>query len=248
MSLDRIPALDDMMETFEQVSALADFMEAANAHAPDSVTVEDPTQSLELTMLRDGTIEEFHIENDWRDRIEPEDLGDAISALIGDANTELMAASEAYLAENYEEWQEEREGHEFNSLTSPIVAQTRADASEILDRAAECRTSLDDALSEALSYVDEALAETRAFITAMEETDEQDIVGETVWCTKTAGRVTSVGVNPAWAATTPYPVLRDRILSVLAGEDDTDFDESSSAQRGEEVIALLLSQLNRSTE
>ena len=111
--------------------------------------MEDSTQSLELTMLNDGTIEDFHIESDWRDNIDPEDLGASITALIGDANTELLSASGTFLEENYEDWQEEQEEHEFNSLTSPVVQQTRQDADEILERASGQMVPLDDSLAEA---------------------------------------------------------------------------------------------------
>ena len=61
MSLPQIPDLDGLMEAFDQISALTDLMAEAQAQAPDSVTVEDSTQSLELTLLNDGTIDDFHI-------------------------------------------------------------------------------------------------------------------------------------------------------------------------------------------
>ena len=226
MSLPQIPDLDGLMEAFDKISALTDLMAEAQAQAPDSVTVEDSTQSLELTMLNDGTIEDFHIESDWRDNIDPEDLGASITALIGDANTELLSASGTFLEENYEDWQEEQEEHEFNSLTSPVVQQTRQDADEILERASGQMVPLDDSLAEAFSFVDDALAKARA----------------------SAGIVTSVGVDPAWAAATPYPVLRSRIFDALVGQDGEDSDQESFAQRGEAITEQLLGGLSRDVD
>lgn len=249
MSLPQIPDLDGLMEAFDKISALTDLMAEAQAQAPDSVTVEDSTQSLELTMLNDGTIEDFHIESDWRDNIDPEDLGASITALIGDANTELLSASGTFLEENYEDWQEEQEEREFNSLTSPVVQQTRQDADEILERASGQMVPLDDSLAEAFSFVDDALAKARAFA-AMNEgaASDEDHVGEEVWCERTAGIVTSVGVDPAWAAATPYPVLRSRIFDALVGQDGEDSDQESFARRGEAITEQLLGGLSRDVD
>ena len=120
-----------------------------------------------------------------------------------------MSASGTFLEENYEAWQEEQEDREFNSLTSPVVRQTRQDADEILERASGQMVPLDDSLAEAFSFVDDALAKARAFSAMNEGTaSDEDHVGEDVWCERTAGIVTSVGVDPAWAVATPYPVLR----------------------------------------
>ena len=244
MSLPQIPNFDGLMEAFDQISALTDLMAGARAQAPDSVTVEDSTQCLELTMLNDGTIEDFHIESDWRDSIDPEDLGTSITALISDATTELMSASGVFLEESYEDWQEEQEEREFNSLTSPVVQQTRQDADEILERASGQMVPLDEALSEAFSYMDDALAKARA-LAAMDEgsASYEDHVAQEVWCERTAGIVTSVGVDPAWAVVTPYPVLRSRIFDALVGQNEGASDLDSFAQRGERVTEHLLGRL-----
>ena len=160
-----------------------------------------------------------------------------------------MSASGTFLEENYEDWQEEQEEHEFNSLTSPVVQQTRQDADEILERASGQMVPLDDSLAEAFSFVDDALAKARAFA-AMNEgaASDEDHVGEEVWCERTAGIVTSVGVDPAWAAATPYPVLRSRIFDALVGQDGEDSDQESFAQRGEAITEQLLGGLSRDVD
>ena len=97
--------------------------------------------------------------------------------------------------------------------------------------------------------MDDALAKARAFA-AMNEgaASDEDHVGEEVWCERTAGIVTSVGVDPAWAAATPYPVLRSRIFDALVGQDGEDSDQESFAQRGEAITEQLLGGLSRDVD
>lgn len=57
------PELEDLMRTAARLSSFSALMSEASESIPDSVTVVDSTESLQLTMLRDGSIEDFIIES-----------------------------------------------------------------------------------------------------------------------------------------------------------------------------------------
>lgn len=79
--------LGELARLAVQMEDLAQRVMGASENVPDEVTVVDGTESLLITMRRDGSVADFQMESDWKDSIEPDDLGDALLAELKGRNT-----------------------------------------------------------------------------------------------------------------------------------------------------------------
>lgn len=79
--------LGELARLAVQMEDLAQRVMGASENVPVEVTVVDGTESLLITMRRDGSVADFQMESDWKDSIEPDDLGDALLAELKGRNT-----------------------------------------------------------------------------------------------------------------------------------------------------------------
>lgn len=232
-----------------RLDALAGLMLEAGEGLPESVTVEDSTGMLELTMLRDGSVEDFQMENDWKEEIDPEDLGDAVSALLGEARTELFEPIEEAVSDQYEEMIDDDES--FNILTDSFVEKIRAEEAAILDRSRNSFVPLQQALDDADSFMDRAYAAINDFESFVSGDEESDFC-EPVVCRRISGKVISIHVNGNWARSAPYPTVQAEIRRGLTADADdysTELFQELSSQGDvvfDQLIAAMRATGNRS--
>ena len=239
------PELEDLMRTAARLSSFSALVSEASENIPDSVTVVDSTESLQLTMLRDGSIEDFVIEVDWQDEIDPEDLGDALTALIGEAHHELFDGFEEAVADAIDD-QDEEEDEEINVLTDSRVQQFKEDADALLRRAADdvAPVPFEQTIENLNAYVDRvsAMVDDPEFLRGGAP------VGETapVWCDSVSGRPTSVHVDGYWAKTTPFVAVQAAIREALVVDaDDIEVVADELASDGASIVAQLIGDLTR---
>lgn len=212
------PGLEDLMRTAARLSSFSALVSEASESIPDSVTVVDSTESLQLTMLRDGSIEDFVIESDWQDEIDPEDLGDALTALLGEAQSELLSGFDEALGEMSDDF-EDIENEPINLLTDPRVRQIQEDSEELIRRSYEEAVPREVAIENANAYVERVftMLDDPGFLNggAVEYDDSMP-----VWCERAAGRPTAVHVNAYWAQTQPFVTVQAAIRDELMVEPD----------------------------
>lgn len=212
------PELEDLMRTAARLSSFSALVSEASENIPDSVTVVDSTESLQLTMLRDGSIEDFVIESDWQDEIDPEDLGDALTALLGEAQSELLSGFDEALGEMSDDF-EDIENEPINLLTDPRVRQIQEDSEELIRRSYEEAVPREVAIENANAYVERVftMLDDPGFLNggAVEYDDSMP-----VWCERAAGRPTAVHVNAYWAQTQPFVTVQAAIRDELMVEPD----------------------------
>ena len=206
------------MRTAARLSSFSALVSEASENIPDSVTVVDSTESLQLTMLRDGSIEDFVIESDWQDEIDPEDLGDALTALLGEAQSELLSGFDEALGEMSDDF-EDIENEPINLLTDPRVRQIQEDSEELIRRSYEEAVPREVAIENANAYVERVftMLDDPGFLNggAVEYDDSMP-----VWCERAAGRPTAVHVNAYWAQTQPFVTVQAAIRDELMVEPD----------------------------
>ena len=239
------PGLEDLMRTAARLSSFSALVSEASENIPDSVTVVDSTESLQLTMLRDGSIEDFVIESDWQDEIDPEDLGDALTALIGEAHHELFDGFEEAVADAIDD-QDEEEDEEINVLTDSRVQQFKEDADALLRRAADdvAPVPFEQTIVNLNAYVDRvsAMVDDPEFLRGGAPLGES----APVWCDSVSGRPTSVHVDGYWAKTTPFVAVQAAIREALVVDaDDIEVVADELASDGASIVAQLIGDLTR---
>lgn len=240
------PELEDLMRTTARLSSFSALMNEASENVPDSVTVVDSTESLQLTMLRDGSIEDFVIESDWQDEIDPEDLGDALTALLGEAQSELLSGFDEALGEMSDDF-EDIENEPVNLLTDPWVRQIQEDAEELTRRSYEEAVPREVAIENANAYAERvfALLDDPDFLNGGAAAEYDD--STPVWCERAAGRPTAVHVNAYWAQTQPFVTVQAAIRDELMAEPDNDIKGMSDdlLSQGSNILAQLISNIRR---
>ena len=237
--------LHGLVKIGARLDALAGLMNEASEGLPDRVSVEDSTGVLELTMLRDGTIEDFQMESDWKDEIDPEDLGDAVTALLGEARAELMESIEEAVSEEYEELLDDDES--FNILTDSFAERIRNEAAAARDRSYGSVVSLQQALDDADSFIDRvhtAINDPAFF----NRDDDQPDLSAPVACGRVGGKPVSIHINDSWARTTPYASVQADIRQELTAEgegDSADLRQEFSRQ-GDVVLEQLVAAIRNS--
>ena len=234
------------MRTAARLSSFSALVSEASENIPDSVTVVDSTESLQLTMLRDGSIEDFVIESDWQDEIDPEDLGDALTALLGEAQSELLSGFDEALGEMSDDF-EDIENEPVNLLTDPRVQQIQEDAEELLRRSYDEAVPREVAIENANAYAERVLAllDDPDFLNGGVAAEYDD--STSVWCERISGRPTAVHVNPYWAQTQPFVTVQAAIKDELMAEPDNEIGGMSEdlASQGSTIIAQLISNIRR---
>lgn len=236
--------LHGLVKIGARLDALAGLMNEASEGLPDRVSVEDSTGMLELTMLRDGTIEDFQMESDWKDEIDPEDLGDAVTALLGDARVELMESIEEAVSEEYEELLDDDES--FNILTDSFAEKIRNEVAAARDRSYGSVVSLQQALDDADSFMDRAHAALNDPV--LLGVDDEVNLSESVACSRVGGKPISIRVNSSWARTTPYAAVQAGIREELTAEIDdyaADLVQELTSQ-GDTVFEQLIAAMRNS--
>lgn len=205
--------LDDLLDVVGKLSSLSKLMAEAGENIPDSVTMEDDTGMLQLTVLRDGSIEDFQMESDWKDEIDPEDLGDVLTALVTEGIRELLGDVDAFLVENLDEG---GLGDDDPVLDDEAVERIQDDADSLVRQAQERGPVL---RQQAEEYAEEYIERSLDALNAGEPLDDELLAGagvKDVACQSSGGTVTRVVVNGAWARTTPTAAVRQRIAEELA--------------------------------
>ena len=243
------PGLEDLMRTAARLSSFSALVSEASENIPDSVTVVDSTESLQLTMLRDGSIEDFVIESDWQDEIDPEDLGDALTALLGEAQSELLSGFDKALEEMPDDF-EDIEDEPINLLTDPRVRQIQEDSEELIRRSYEEAVPREVAIENANALAERmrTMLDDPDFLNsgaAMEYDDSTP-----VWCERAAGRPTAVHVNAYWAQTQPFVTVQAAIKEELMAEPDNDIGGMADdlVSQGSTVVAQLIGSIMRPME
>lgn len=248
-----MPLIDTsgLMETASRASALSALVEEAQGAIPESVTVVDPTQSLQIVLRADGVVDDLQILMRWRERIPPKRLGAAISDLLAQARQELYADSEEALEEGAERLETEWSSRAFNILTDPVAQQIRDNAQELLERSKGMAVPYAQALSDADDYVDRALqAVFQACSSGLEE-EAEEVHDAPVRCVRRGGAISSVLIDGNWAASTPTPSLRTEIMTtILADVDDGPDDElfAELAEEGDQVFGQLIGSIEQLTQ
>lgn len=150
--------LGELARLAVQMEDLAQRVMGASENVPDEVTVVDGTESLLITMRRDGSVEDFQMESDWKDSIEPDDLGDALTMLLGEAQYELMSGFDEALVESYDGPQEDEGDESINFLTDPRVREFEAGVEEFLENSRSDVVPLEQAREDADAYIDRVRA------------------------------------------------------------------------------------------
>ena len=240
------PGLEDLMRTAARLSSFSALVSEASENIPDSVTVVDSTESLQLTMLRDGSIEDFVIESDWQDEIDPEDLGDALTALLGEAQSELLSGFDKALEEMSDDF-EDIENEPINLLTDPRVRQIQEDSEELIRRSYEEAVPREVAIENANALAERmrTMLDDPDFLNsgaAMEYDDSTP-----VWCERAAGHPTAVHVNAYWAQTQPFVTVQAAIKEELMAEPDNDIGGMADdlVSQGSTVVAQLIGSIRR---
>ena len=242
------------METASRLSGLSALVEEAQGAIPESVTVVDPTQSLQIVLRADGVVDDFQILMRWRERIPPKRLGAAISDLLAQARRELYADCEEALEEGAARLGSAQSSKEFNVLTDPVAQQIRDNAQELLERSKGMAVPYAQALSEADDYVERALqAAFQACSSGLEEEEEEaeEVHDAPVRCVRRGGAISSVLIDGNWAASTPTPSLRAEIMAtILADVDDGQDGElfAELAEEGDRVLGQLIGSIERLTQ
>lgn len=227
-----------------RLDALASLMLEASEGLPESITVEDSKGVLELTMLRDGSVEDFQMESGWKEEIDPGDLGEAVNALLGEARTNLFEPIEEAISDQYEEMIDDDES--FNILTDSFVEKIRAEAAANLDRSYNSFVPLQQALDDADSFMDRAYAAINDFESFVSGDEEPDFC-EPVVCRRIGGKVISIHVNGNWARSAPYPTVQAEIrrgLTVDTDDYSTELLQELSSQ-GDVVFDQLIASMGR---
>ena len=239
------PELGDLARLVVQMEDLAERIVGVVENVPDEVTVVDDTESLLVTMRRDGSVADFQMESDWKDEIDPEDLGDALTALIGEAHHELFDGFEEAVADAIDD-QDEEEDEEINVLTDSRVQQFKEDADALLRRAADdvAPVPFEQTIENLNAYVDRvsAMVDDPEFLRGGAP------VGESapVWCDSVSGRPTSVHVDGYWAKTTPFVAVQAAIREALVVDaDDIEVVADELASDGASIVAQLIGDLTR---
>ena len=240
------PGLEDLMRTAARLNSISALMNEASESVPDSVTVADSTESLQLTMLSDGSIEDFVIENDWQDEIDPEDLGDTLTALLGEAQSELLSGFDEALGEMSDDF-EDIADEPINLLTDPRVRQIQEDAEELLRRSYDEAVPQEVAIENANAYAERVLAllGDSDFLNGGAAAEYDD--SAPVWCERTSGRPTVVHVNAYWAQTQPFVTVQAAIKDELMAEPDSDIESLSDdlVSQGNTIIAQLIGSIRQ---
>lgn len=233
-----------LVESFTRLNALADLMREARSEVPDRITVEDSSGALSLTMRGDGAIEDLQIDSGWRDEIEPEDLGGAITALIGEARTGLYEGANAYIEERADEF-EDRVGDAVQMGGPGDAIQAKTD--EIMFRSADQGQVL---ASQAFEDLFDFTARVNLMIDDFESAgadeasgeDEEFPDGEAFVCEESGGLIVRVMINPDWARTTSTATIRRELSEVLTSVEGDAVDDDAGAVLGdaEQLIVDLL--------
>lgn len=233
------PEFDALVRIAVRMRSLSDTISEASKSIPDDVTVIDTTRSLMITMTRTGNITHVQMEYDWKKAIHPNKLGDALTALIGQAHHELLGGFNEALAEAFDGHQME-DSEPVNLLTDPRAHSFRDDVEALLSRSHGEAVPLEQALADTSAYVDKV----HAFVTARShspDSEETDSSTAPVRCLKTAGRPTSILVNGYWAKTTPFPLLHATIRDELVAHgDDIEALSQDLESQGTAVFMQLL--------
>ena len=211
------PEFDALVRIAVRIKSLSDTVNEASKSIPDDVTVIDTTKSLMITMTRTGDITHFQMKKDWRKAIHPNKLGDALTALIGQAHRELLGAFNEALAEAFDDHQME-ESEPVNLLTDSRAQSFQDDVEALLSRSHGEAVPLEQALADTSAYVDKV----HAFVTARSRSSNREETDDSapVRCLRAAGRPTSIQVNGYWAKTTPFTVVHATIRDELVAHDD----------------------------
>ena len=207
------PELGDLARLAVQMEDLAERIMGVGENVPDEVTVVDDTESLLVTMRRDGSVADFQMESDWKDEIDPEDLGDVLTALVSEGMRELLGDADAFLLENLDEGG--LEGDDL-AVDDEAVERVQDDADSLVRQAQERGPVL---RQQAEERAEEFIERSLDALNAGEPLDDDVVSDEGVddiVCQSSGGTVTRVVVNDAWARTTPTAAVRQRIAEELA--------------------------------
>ena len=239
--------LGELARLAVQMEDLAQRVMGASENVPDEVTVVDGTESLLITMRRDGSVADFQMESDWKDSIEPDDLGDALTMLLGEAQYELMSDFDEALAESYDGPQEDEGDESINFLTDPRVREFEAGVEEFLENSRSDVVPLEQAREDADAYIDRVRA-MLADPSLGADSGEPDC-GSPVRCERMAGRPTAIHVDGYWAGTTPFVTVRAAIRNELttAAEDVSALSQDLASQ-GTAVLSQLIGNMMQPLE
>ena len=241
-----------LVESFTRLSALADLMREARSEVPDRITVEDSSGALSLTMRGDGAIEDLQIDNDWQDEIEPEDLGDTISALIGEARGGLYEGLNSYIEDCDGDFGVNEGGRVRQDDAPSAVDDVQVQSERLLSMAADQGDVLySQALEGAygmLERVDQVVEDLDSLeLEAVDVGAEMELdSGESFACESAGRSIVRVAISPGWARTTPTPIIRRELLEVMtsAGDDAEEPNEIESfIGNAERTVVDLLSVL-----
>ena len=241
------PELGDLARLVVQMEDLAERIVGVGENVPDEVTVVDDTESLLVTMRRDGSVADFQMESDWRDSIDPDDLGDVVTTLLGEAQYELMSGFDEALAESFDGPQEDEDAESINLLTDPRVRKFEAGVEEFLESSRSDAVPLEQAREDADAYIDRVRA-MLADPSLGSGSGEPD--GDSpVWCERMAGRPTAVHVDGYWARTTPFVTVGAAIRDELTTPaEDVSALSQDLATQGAAVLSQLIGNMMQPLE
>lgn len=241
------PEFGDLARLAVQMEDLAERMMGVSENIPDEVTVVDGTESLLITMRRDGSVADFQMASDWRGSIDADALGDALTMLLGEAQYELMAGFDEALAESFDGPQEDEDDESINLLTDPRVHDFEAGVEEFLQSSRSNAVPLEQAHEDAEAYIDRvrAMLDDPSLGSGSGEPDG----GSPVWCERMGGRPTAVHVDGYWARTTPFVAVRAAIRDELtmAAEDVSALSQDLASQ-GTAVLSQLIGNMMQPLE
>ncbi len=241
------PELGDLARLVVQMEDLAERIVGVGENVPDEVTVVDDTESLLVTMRRDGSVADFQMESDWKDSIEPDDLGDALTMLLGEAQYELMSDFDEALAESYDGPQEDEDAESINLLTDPRVREFEAGVEEFLENSRSNAVPLEQAHEDADAYIDRV----RAMLAdpSLGSGSGGPDGDSPVWCERMAGRPTAVHVDGYWARTTPFVTVGAAIRDELTTPaEDVSALSQDLATQGAAVLSQLIGNMMQPLE
>lgn len=241
------PELGDLARLAVQMEALAERVQGASENVPDEVTVADGTESVLITMRSDGSVADFQMESDWMESIDPDDLGDTLTMLLGEAQYELMAGFDEALAESFDGPLGDEDEESINLLTDPRVREFEAGVEEFVQSSLSDAVPLEQAHEDAEAYIDRVRA-MLADPSLGSGSGEPDC-DSPVWCERMGGRPTAVHVDGYWARATPFVAVRAAIRDELtmAAEDVSALSQDLASQ-GTAVLSQLIGNMMQPLE
>lgn len=178
---------------------------ASNEMAP--VTVEDEKKAVKLTLASNGSVEALRLDDDWRDKIEEETLGFAVTGCYRRALDERIGRWMKTYSETAE-----KAAAEADVSFPPLPAVQLGDPSA--DWAIEGREQLRD-------LYDAAEAEQQAFVDHRGRRARQARDGvnasKTVTVTRTGESVTDIRLDERWVRNTDDNVIEREIVKAING-------------------------------